>query len=149
MTHPFMFDFYLCSHVAIQGTARPVHYHVLLDEMNIPVNELQKMIYHQCYSYARSTTPVSLHPAVYYAHLAGARARAHENIATSEGFRAGAKGHEMIRDKVAKGESLSAPQRGSDAPALLQLGGRPENANDPVTGEMRQRDFFRSTMWYI
>ncbi|UKZ49843.1 hypothetical protein TrVGV298_004096 [Trichoderma virens] len=148
VTHPFMFDFYLCSHVAIQGTARPVHYHVLIDEMDIPVNDLQKMIYHQCYSYARSTTPVSLHPAVYYAHLAGSRARAHENIATSEGFRAGAKGHEMIRDKVAKGESLSVPQRGSDAPSLLQLGGKPEN-NAPIDGEVRQRDFFRSTMWYI
>ncbi|KAL6893135.1 Piwi domain-containing protein [Trichoderma longibrachiatum] len=148
VTHPFMYDFYLNSHVAIQGTARPVHYHVLIDEMNIPVNELQKMIYHQCYSYARSTTPVSLHPAVYYAHLAGARARAHENIATSEGFRAGAKGHEMIRDKVAKGESMSVPQRGSDAPSLLQLGGKPEN-NTPIDGEMRQREFFRGTMWYI
>ncbi|KAL6820698.1 Piwi domain-containing protein [Trichoderma camerunense] len=148
VTHPFMLDFYLCSHVAIQGTARPVHYHVLIDEMNIPINELQKMIYHQCYSYARSTTPVSLHPAVYYAHLAGARARAHENVATSEGFRAGAKGHEMIRDKVAKGESLSVPQRGSDAPSLLQLGGKPET-NAPIDGEVRQRNFFRSTMWYI
>ncbi|KAL7797242.1 Piwi domain-containing protein [Trichoderma ceciliae] len=148
VTHPFMYDFYLCSHVAIQGTARPVHYHVLIDEMNIPVNELQKMIYHQCYSYARSTTPVSLHPAVYYAHLAGSRARAHENIATSEGFRAGAKGHEMIRDKIAKGESLSVPQRGSDAPSLLQLGGKPET-NAPSEGETRQREFFRTTMWYI
>ncbi|KAG6071854.1 hypothetical protein E4U30_007956 [Claviceps sp. LM220 group G6] len=65
VTHPFMWDFYLSSHVAIQvGTARPVHYHVILDEMEVPVNDLQKMIYQQCYSYARSTTPVSLHPAV-------------------------------------------------------------------------------------
>lgn len=146
VTHPFMWDFYLCSHVAIQGTARPVHYHVLIDEMGIPVNDLQKMIYHQCYTYARSTTPVSLHPAVYYAHLAGNRARAHENFAASDGIRAGGKGHEIIRDQVAKGHNVDAPI-GTDPPKLLALGGEPESA--PVAGEMRQREFFRGTMWYI
>ncbi|KAG6012482.1 hypothetical protein E4U43_007782 [Claviceps pusilla] len=155
VTHPFMWDFYLCSHVAIQGTARPVHYHVILDEMGIPVNDLQKMIYHQCYSYVRSTTPVSLHPSIYYAHLAGSRARAHENIATSEGFRAGAKGHEMIRDQVAKGQEKKGPglgddmPRGVEAPQLLPLGGRPDANKPPAQGEERQREFFRGTMWYI
>lgn len=149
VTHPFMFDFYLCSHVAIQGTARPVHYHVILDEMNMPVNELQKMIYQQCYSYARSTTPVSLHPAVYYAHLASNRARAHENIATSEGFRAGPKGHEMIRDKVAKGLSVGGPGQMDEAPPLLELGGALPSEQTAKPGELRQRQFFRKTMWYI
>ncbi|GAO18386.1 uncharacterized protein UV8b_05404 [Ustilaginoidea virens] len=149
VTHPFMWDFYLCSHVAIQGTARPVHYHVILDEMGVAVNDLQKMIYQQCYSYARSTTPVSLHPAVYYAHLAGQRARAHENIATSEGFRVGAKGHEMIRDQIAKGHTMGGALRGTDAPPLLVLGGKPEADRPPAEGEMRQREFFRGTMWFI
>ncbi|KAF4508562.1 hypothetical protein G6O67_004923 [Ophiocordyceps sinensis] len=149
VTHPFMWDFYMCSHVAIQGTARPVHYHIILDEMNVPVNDFQKMIYHQCYSYARSTTPVSLHPAVYYAHLAGARARAHENVATSEGFRAGAKGHEMVRDQVAKGITIGSIARGTESPPLLTLGGKPHPEKGPANGEMRQREFFRGTMWYI
>ncbi|KAG6264982.1 hypothetical protein E4U47_006588 [Claviceps purpurea] len=150
VTHPFMWDFYLSSHVAIQGTARPVHYHVILDEMGVPVNDLQKMIYQQCYSYARSTTAVSLHPAVYYAHLAGARARAHEDVATSEGFRAGSKGHEMIRDQVARGQDKKAgldDLRGIKAPPLLPLGGRPEAKIPPA--EMLQRNFIRGTMWYI
>ncbi|KEY67893.1 hypothetical protein S7711_02104 [Stachybotrys chartarum IBT 7711] len=147
VTHPFMWDFYLNSHVAIQGTARPVHYHVLLDEMGIPVNDLQKMIYHQCYSYARSTTPVSLHPAVYYAHLASNRCRPHENIATSEGFRVGGKGHEVIRDAIAKGKTMRQPDRTAEAPQLLTIGG----SNTPNAGqdEIRQRNFFRGTMWYI
>lgn len=56
----FEYDFYLCSHVAIQGTARPVHYHVILDEANVPVNDFQRLIYNMCYQYMRSTTPVSL-----------------------------------------------------------------------------------------
>ncbi|KAM0503725.1 hypothetical protein ACHAP8_002966 [Fusarium lateritium] len=147
VTHPFMLDFYLNSHVAIQGTARPVHYSVILDEMKMPVNDLQKMIYQQCYSYARSTTPVSLHPAVYYAHLASNRARAHENIATSDGFRTGAKGHEIAREKQAHGVTSSAPNRTADAPPLIRLGGPCHQT--PADGEQRQRDFFRSTMWYI
>ena len=84
VTHPFENDIYLCSHRAIQGTARPTHYHMLMDEANVPVDEFQKMLYEQCYQYIRSTTPVSLHPAVYYAHLASNRARAHENISETE-----------------------------------------------------------------
>ncbi|KAL8716741.1 MAG: hypothetical protein Q9225_005958 [Loekoesia sp. 1 TL-2023] len=84
VTHPFENDIYLCSHRAIQGTARPTHYHMLMDEANVPVDEFQKILYEQCYQYIRSTTPVSLHPAVYYAHLASNRARSHENISESD-----------------------------------------------------------------
>lgn len=151
VTHPFMWDFYLNSHKAIQGTARPVHYYVILDEMNCPANALQRMIYHQCYSYARSTTPVSLHPAVYYAHLAGSRARYHENIATSEGFRAGPKGHEMLRDKVAKGQTVGSSMKGLEAPELIELGGHvpPPGQGNMPDDERRQRNFFKDTMWYI
>ena len=60
VTHPTERDVYLCSHKAIQGTARPVHYHVLLDEAGLTENQLYTMIYEQCYSYVRATTPVSL-----------------------------------------------------------------------------------------
>lgn len=60
ITHPFEYDFYLCSHSAIQGTARPVHYQVILDEAQVPVNDFQRMVYQHCYQYMRSTTPVSL-----------------------------------------------------------------------------------------
>ncbi|KAI9771459.1 MAG: hypothetical protein M1840_002079 [Geoglossum simile] len=77
VTHPYEFDFYLCSHKAIQGTARPVHYHVILDEAGVDVNSFQRTIFHHCYSYMRSCTAVSLYPAVYYAHLASNRCRAH------------------------------------------------------------------------
>lgn len=60
VTHPTERDAYLCSHMALQGTSRPVHYHVLLDEINLTENQLYTMIYEQCYSYIRSTTSVSL-----------------------------------------------------------------------------------------
>ncbi|KAF2278534.1 Piwi-domain-containing protein [Westerdykella ornata] len=78
-THPFEFDFYLCAHVAIKGTARPIHYQCILNEGKWEAAELQQFLFEHSYHYVRSTTPVSLHPAVYYAHLAADRSRAHQN----------------------------------------------------------------------
>ncbi|KAK2034238.1 piwi domain-containing protein [Colletotrichum zoysiae] len=141
--HPFWWDFYLCSHVAIQGTARPVHYTVLIDEANMKANDLQRMLYGQCYSYARSTTPVSLHPAIYYADLACGRARAHENIATSQGFRSGPKAAEMVEEYGARGQSMFENDRPTEAMQLLPLGGGGPDS-DPQATEM-----FKGTMWYI
>ncbi|KAH7138259.1 Piwi domain-containing protein [Dendryphion nanum] len=79
-TQPFEFDFYLCAHSAIKGTARPIHYHVILNEGQWKPAELQSFIFEHSFQYVRSTTPVSLHPAVYYAHLAADRGRAHSNV---------------------------------------------------------------------
>ncbi|KAM0278769.1 hypothetical protein ACHAQH_004960 [Verticillium albo-atrum] len=139
--HPFQWDFYLCAHSAIQGTARPVHYHVLLDEAKVDHVKLQQMIYQHSYQYARSTTPVSLHPAVYYADLAAGRARTHESVATSDGFRAGPKAQEMAQDFGLFEVSMGGPERGSEAAPLLPMGG-----NDALEVN---RNFIRSTMWYI
>ncbi|KAK0611550.1 Piwi domain-containing protein [Immersiella caudata] len=128
ITHPFQYDFYLCSHVAIQGTARPVHYTVILDENKMKVDELQKMIYHQCYQYCRSTTPVSLHPAVYYAHLAGNRGRPHEQaVQTATESRAG-------------GMTVTSRNRPDPSPVI------PLAAN----GKSEETKFrFVSSMWYV
>ena len=78
VTHPFENDFYLNSHAAIKGTARPMHYHVLMNEAKMPNEEIQTLIYEQCYQYIRATTPVSQHPAIYYAHIASNRAVPHD-----------------------------------------------------------------------
>lgn len=84
VTHPWENDMYLCSHVAIQGTARPTHYHMLMDEANLPVEKFQTLLYEHCYQYQRATTPVSLFPAVYYAHLASNRATSHIDLNKNE-----------------------------------------------------------------
>jgi eukaryotic translation initiation factor 2C len=60
VTNPHEWDFFLYSHVALQGTARPVHYNVILDQIGHTPNQLQNMIYDHCYQYVRSTTSVSL-----------------------------------------------------------------------------------------
>lgn len=87
VTSPFDWDFLLYSHIALQGTSRPVHYHVILDQIKHKPQELENMIYDHCYQYMRSTTSVSLFPAVYYAHLIANRARHHEDIPASSGPR--------------------------------------------------------------
>ncbi|KAJ5095351.1 hypothetical protein NUU61_004707 [Penicillium alfredii] len=77
---PHNWNFFLYSHIVLQGTARPVHYHVLADEMNHKADELEGMIYEHSYQYCRSSTSVSIHPAIYYAHLIFIRARHHEDV---------------------------------------------------------------------
>lgn len=78
VTSPFENDFYLCSHSAIKGTARPMHYHVLINEAGMSNEELQTLIYEQSYQYIKSSTPISQHPAIYYAHIASNRAVPHD-----------------------------------------------------------------------
>ncbi|KAE9369735.1 Piwi-domain-containing protein [Stipitochalara longipes BDJ] len=149
VTHPFEYDFYLNSHSAIQGTARPVHYHVLQDDAKVPVAELQKMIYQFSYQYMRSTTPVSLFPAVYYAHLASNRARAHDSAPASEGPRGGQKFEEARQDAAVRaavrGTQPGSSQTGSSLPTevapLVPLG-NPDQGNDMVVK-------IRNGMWYI
>ncbi|KAL5212258.1 hypothetical protein ABZP36_023105 [Zizania latifolia] len=82
--HPTEFDFYLCSHAGIQGTSRPVHYHVLWDENKFTADGLQTLTNNLCYTYARCTRSVSIVPPAYYAHLLAFRARFYMEPDTSD-----------------------------------------------------------------
>ncbi|CAG8442443.1 2214_t:CDS:2 [Diversispora eburnea] len=77
VVHPVDFDFYLQSQAGLQGTCRPAHYHVLMDENGFTPDSLQALSYNLCYIYARCTRSVSIVPPVYYAHLVCSRARFH------------------------------------------------------------------------
>ncbi|XP_067047269.1 protein argonaute-2-like isoform X2 [Acropora muricata] len=77
ITHPYEFDFYLCSHYGIQGTSRPMHYHVLYDDNNFTSDSLQQLTYQLCHVFARCTRSVFMPAPAYYAHLAASRARVH------------------------------------------------------------------------
>ncbi|RKF74147.1 Protein argonaute [Golovinomyces cichoracearum] len=142
ITHPFENDFYLCSHAAIQGTARPVHYYVILDEANCSPNDFHKMIYNMSYQYMRSTTPVSIIPAVYYAHLASNRARAHEDVFASDGPRGGQKFEELRQDIANKAPtSITDSTQFADEVRPLAPLGSPSNLETMVK--------IRTGMWYI
>lgn len=77
VTHPLDFDFFLCSHFGIQGTSRPAHYYIVWDDSNFTADELQKLSYYLCHTYARCARSVSIPAPVYYAHLAAYRAKNH------------------------------------------------------------------------
>ncbi|CAG8972388.1 hypothetical protein HYALB_00007141 [Hymenoscyphus albidus] len=151
VTHPFHYDFYLSSHSAIQGTARPTHYSVLEDQMQLKPSDFQNMIYKHCYQYARSTTPVSLYPAVYYAHLASNRARAHFPEDISLGAKGGQKFVEKKEDEVV----LRAMGKGSKGPSS-RSGSNKETTEAlpliPLAMDSKDPVFIkaiRTSMWYI
>uniref|UniRef100_A0A0E0LYI9 Piwi domain-containing protein n=1 Tax=Oryza punctata TaxID=4537 RepID=A0A0E0LYI9_ORYPU len=73
IVHPRQYDFYMCAHAGPIGTSRPIHYHVLLDEIGFSPDELQKLVLSLSYVYQRSTTAISVVAPICYAHLAAAQ----------------------------------------------------------------------------
>ena len=83
-------DFFLQSHDAIQGTARPAHYYVLWDEIFTnpslqsvhdsiepgipPADRLERLSHSLCYMFSRAAKAVSIPAPVYYADIACTRA---------------------------------------------------------------------------
>ncbi|KAL9962339.1 hypothetical protein ACROYT_G031433 [Oculina patagonica] len=108
ITHPYEFDFYLCSHFGIQGTSRPTHYHVLYDDNGFTADSLQQLTYQLCHVYARCTRSVSMPAPAYYAHLVAFRARHH---VTNGGNGRG--GHTVDLEKSAKAIEVNAKMKGA------------------------------------
>ncbi|KAK3292597.1 ribonuclease H-like domain-containing protein [Chaetomium fimeti] len=85
VTNVRCWDFFLQAHASLQGTARPAHYTVLLDEIfrskfkQDAANMLEKLTHDMCYAYGRATKAVSICPPAYYADLVATRARIHKN----------------------------------------------------------------------
>ncbi|KAF2481788.1 Piwi domain-containing protein [Neohortaea acidophila] len=140
VTHPYENDFYLCAHAAIKGTARPMHYHVLLNEAKMSNDELQTLLYEQSYQYIRATTPVSQHPAIYYAHIASNRAIPHDEAW-------GTGGPTTSTPPSAPPRERSGSQGGS--------GPRPGSSGTGEPGEykalmpMPNQGNIRTSMWFI
>lgn len=78
-------DFFLQPHACLQGTARPGHYYVILDEVlrGRPVKHplqnaadgLEELTHNLCHLFGRATKAVSLCPPAYYADLLCTRLR--------------------------------------------------------------------------
>nr|ATG34093.1 argonaute 16 [Suaeda salsa] len=70
VVHPRNYDFYMCAHGGMIGTLRPVHCHVLLDEIGFSPDELQNFIHALSYVNQRSTHATSVVAPIAYAHHA-------------------------------------------------------------------------------
>jgi eukaryotic translation initiation factor 2C len=78
-------DFFLQPHACLQGTARPGHYYVILDEVlrgrqvKAPLENnadaLEELTHNLCHLFGRATKAVSLCPPAYYADLLCTRLR--------------------------------------------------------------------------
>lgn len=68
-------EFYLNSHVAIQGTAKPCKYALIYDEIGFKLSEIELLTYWTTYLYARCNKSVSYATPAYYAHWASKRAK--------------------------------------------------------------------------
>ncbi|KAI0382147.1 Piwi-domain-containing protein [Hypomontagnella monticulosa] len=81
VTQTRVWDFFLTAHQALQGTARPAHYTVLLDEVfrstlgSEAANGLENLTHELCYLFGRATKAVSICPPAYYADIVCTRQR--------------------------------------------------------------------------
>ncbi|GBP33477.1 Protein argonaute-2 [Eumeta japonica] len=75
IVHVRELDFYLVSHQAIKGTARPTRYHAVCNDDKLPHDEVEQLTYYLCHLYSRCLRSVSYPTPTYYAHLACLRAR--------------------------------------------------------------------------
>ncbi|XP_052873404.1 protein argonaute-2 [Anopheles cruzii] len=75
ITAPNRFEFYLVSHAAVQGVAKPTKYVVLYDDSKCDPDQLQAMTLNLCYMFARCNRAVSYPAPTYYAHHAAFRGR--------------------------------------------------------------------------
>uniref|UniRef100_A0A1A9ZIK1 Protein argonaute-2 n=1 Tax=Glossina pallidipes TaxID=7398 RepID=A0A1A9ZIK1_GLOPL len=75
IVHPNEKQFFLVSHKAIQGTARPTRYNIIEDDANFDIDLLQKLTYNMCHMFPRCNMAVSYPAPAYLAHLAAFRGR--------------------------------------------------------------------------
>ena len=78
-------DFFLQAHTALQGTARPAHYHIVYDQIfrqrrvqapfKSAADAFEDLTHNLCYLFGRATKAVSICPPAYYADLVCDRAR--------------------------------------------------------------------------
>jgi eukaryotic translation initiation factor 2C len=75
ITNPHLFEFFLNSHVAIQGTCKPCKYTLIYDEVGFKVSELELLTFWTTHLYSRCNRSVSYATPAYYAHWASKRGK--------------------------------------------------------------------------
>lgn len=170
-------DFFLQSHHAIKGTARPAHYFVIYDQIfknttalgSNAADTLEKLTHNMCYLFGRATKAVSICPAVYYADLVCERARCYlpDQFAPVSGGSSGGSDNGSSPQKVLEGSSNQASSSravtsiGEDISKLTMTdqtksGNKNDPSNDPPPSPSQTlKDMIsihhdvRETMFYI
>lgn len=103
VTSHFLWDFYLQAHQGLQGTARPAHYVVIMDEIGFQQDQLEKFTHNMCYLFNRATKAVSICPPAYYADLICDRGRAYLYSTLNENQSAGAAAYSATTSEWTRG----------------------------------------------
>nr|CAD2149267.1 unnamed protein product [Meloidogyne enterolobii] len=85
IVHPLWTEFYLNSHVALQGTSKTPRYNVLLDENNFSMDTLQLMTHSLCFGHQIVYSPTSLPTPVMVALEYAKRGRNNYNYWSNSG----------------------------------------------------------------
>ena len=75
ITSAVLNEFYINSHAAIQGTAKPCKYALIYDQIGFRLSELELLTYWTTYLYIRCNKSVSYATPAYYAHWASKRCK--------------------------------------------------------------------------
>ena len=71
-------NFYFVGQHGLKGTCRPTHYHILSNDTNATLEDVERLTADLCFLYARATKVVSRPAPVYYAHRAAFLAQYYE-----------------------------------------------------------------------
>jgi eukaryotic translation initiation factor 2C len=128
-------DFFLQAHTALQGTARPAHYYIVLDEIfrgrkiqapfHNAADALEDLTHNLCYLFGRATKAVSICPPAYYADLVCERARCY------------------------LGRLFDGSQGASPGGSVSEGGGGGGGAPDADASQVRIHQNVRDAMFYI
>ena len=116
VTEAHNWDFFLQAHTALQGTARPAHYFIILDEIftrrKLPPGQsaadvLEDTTHNMCYLFGRATKSVSICPPAYYADIVCERARCYmsgifDQSTPSQSVISGSTGMPQVRQEDVK-----------------------------------------------
>lgn len=116
---PYYFDFFLLSHNALAGTARPAHYYVIENGMHFKADELQRFTFDLCSTYGKIRTTGSYAPPAYYADKLCERGRLYL---------------EPLADMVRKDPPPSAEEVMEDAKKIFYRGGDRETPGGGTVG---------------
>jgi eukaryotic translation initiation factor 2C len=124
VTEVAMWDFFIQPHACLQGTARPAHYVVVLDEvfrgrqpkglLQNAADSLEELTHNMCHLFGRATKAVSLCPPAYYADLLCTRLRCY------------------LSDQFDPNDSSATPSVASSAAAPIFDINIPENLRDSM-----------------